>query len=81
MQAHGLRAGAICLDVGAGTGLMLASLSAAVGEGGRVVAIDISRAFCAFLSRRVPRERLANVTVQRCTAKSTAVAAGSGEHS
>ena len=39
-------------------------------------ALDISSRFCDFLRRRVPQERLHNVTVQRCTAKATGLPAG-----
>ncbi len=107
MQEHGLRPGTTCIDVGAGTGLMLkrlsdavsdasvsdaaisgcaavsgvaisgvAAVSGAVGSGGHVFAIDISRKFVDFLRRRVPRERLPNVTIRQCTPKSTALPAG-----
>lgn len=80
MQQHGLRVGATVLDVGAGTGLMLRGLSAAVagagGAGGEVIALDLSSKFCAFLRRRVPQEGLANVKVQQCSAKSTCLPAG-----
>ena len=116
MRAHGLQAGATVLDVGAGTGLMLRGLSAAVagsddrgdggggdggggdggggesdgskasgGEGrevrgessgGRVFALDISSRFCDFLRRRVPKERLHNVEVVRCSAKATGLPPG-----
>jgi ubiquinone/menaquinone biosynthesis C-methylase UbiE len=75
MREHGLRPGATCIDVGAGTGLMLSHLSGLVGPSGRVLAVDLSHKFCEFLRRRVPRESLPNVTVQQCTAKSVEVAA------
>lgn len=93
MQAHGLCRGATCIDVGAGTGLMLRKLSEAVGtggedggeeggedggDGGHVIAIDVSSRFVQYLQRRVPKERLANVTVQRCTPRATSLPAGTG---
>lgn len=89
MRTHGgLRSGATCLDVGAGTGLMLKPLSAAVsgsgkdansgadGSHGRVIALDVSAKFCSFLNRRVLREKLSNVRVVHCTPKSTTLPVG-----
>jgi len=81
MQAHGLFRGTTCIDVGAGTGLMLRRLSEAVGTGGgggHVMAIDVSSKFVEYLQRRVPKDRLANVTVQRCTPRATSLPAGTG---
>ena len=76
MRRYGLCEGATCIDVGAGTGLMLSPLSRAVGDGGRVFAIDISTKFVDFLRKRAPREGLANVTVSRCSGKATGLEAG-----
>ena len=77
MRDHGLREGGCCIDVGAGTGLILRLLSSAVGHDGSVMALDISQKFCDFLVRRVRREALSNVKVQRTTAKSAELPAGS----
>ena len=46
------------------------------GGGGRVFAIDISSRFCDFLRRRVPKERLHNVEVVKCSAKATCLPPG-----
>ncbi len=58
-------------DVGSGTGLFLALLSAGVGPEGRVYALDISPAFLAHLRERVALEELTNVQVIESTDRST----------
>lgn len=68
---HGLCKGATILDLGAGTGLMLHALSDACGPDGRVLAVDLSSRFVAFMRRRVERHGLANVRVSRSSAKAT----------
>lgn len=62
---HGLKKGATVIDVGAGTGLMLQPLSEAVGADGRVLAIDLSARFVAFMRRRIEKHGLSNVRVSR----------------
>ena len=70
VQALGLRPGLEVADVGAGTGLFLASLAAAVGPRGRVFAVDLSPRFLEFLRERVEAEGLENVEVVACTDRS-----------
>ncbi|MCA9059176.1 MAG: class I SAM-dependent methyltransferase, partial [Planctomycetaceae bacterium] len=57
-------------DVGSGTGLYLAPFSQAVGENGRVFAIDISPRLIEHIQKRVASEKMANVAVVRSTEKS-----------
>lgn len=63
IAALGLEAGMVVADVGAGTGLYTAGLSAAVGPEGRVYASDIVPAFLDRLRERVSGEGLQNVEV------------------
>ena len=53
------------VDLGAGTGYFLSYLSAAAGEGGRVLALDPEPDMVRFMQERVRREELANVTPRR----------------
>jgi ubiquinone/menaquinone biosynthesis C-methylase UbiE len=54
----------IVADLGAGTGFFLPYLSRAVGESGRVFAMEVEPALLDYLSDRVTREGLTNVTVR-----------------
>lgn len=64
-EASGLQEGMSIADVGAGTGLFVGLFSRAVGDSGRVFAIDISPRFVDFLDRRINAEGLTNVQVVR----------------
>lgn len=66
VEAIGLDTGDIVADVGAGTGLFLGYLSRAVGDEGRVVAVDIAEPFIAHLNQRAEDEGLGNVDVRLC---------------
>ncbi len=52
-------------DLGAGTGFFLSHLAAAVGVGGKVLALDPEPNLVAFMERRVERQGLDNVEVRR----------------
>jgi predicted methyltransferase len=52
VAAMGLKPGTTVVDIGAGTGYMVAPLSKAVGEGGTVVAIDASTEMVEYLAER-----------------------------
>jgi predicted methyltransferase len=54
-------AGATAVDLGAGTGYFLPFLSSAVGEEGRVLALDLQPGTIAWLNSRVEKEGLGNV--------------------
>jgi predicted methyltransferase len=68
VDALALRPGMTVADVGAGTGVFLAPLSAGVGPAGRVYATDIAPKMLERLRGRVAEEGLANVTVVEATA-------------
>src|SRR5687767_12325166 len=55
-------------DVGAGTGYFAAHLSRAVGDGGRVLALDVEPDMVRYLEERARREQLANVEARRVEA-------------
>ncbi len=57
--------GMTVVDLGAGTGYFLSHLSAAAGEGGRVLALDVEPDMVRFMGERAQREGLANVEPRR----------------
>ncbi len=57
--------GMTLVDLGAGTGYFLSHLSAAAGDGGRVLALDPEPDMIRFMRERARREQLANVEPQR----------------
>jgi len=61
VAAIGLRAGDVVADIGAGTGYFTVRLARAVGDQGRVYAVDISPEMIRYLTRRVRDEGLRNV--------------------
>jgi SAM-dependent methyltransferase len=65
-----LRAGMAVADVGAGTGLFLDPLAAAVGPQGQVFAVDIAPAFIEHIRERAAKEGLRQVTTVLCTDRS-----------
>eukprot|EP00039_Didymoeca_costata_P027214 m.17807 g.17807 ORF g.17807 m.17807 type:complete len:291 (+) comp6116_c0_seq2:73-945(+) len=75
---QGLRMDDTIIDVGAGTGLTLGTLSKSVGSG-NVVAIDISQVFVDYMQRRVKKEGLTNVTVKQCSDKDCNVSPGTAK--
>jgi SAM-dependent methyltransferase len=64
-------------DVGAGTGVFLSAFDGAVGEQGRVYAVDISPKFLDHLRQRARDERLGSVEVVQGRADSVELPAGS----
>lgn len=63
VEALQLSPGMRIADIGSGTGLFIGLFSAAVGDEGKVFAVDISPRFVDFLKRRVKAESLDNVNV------------------
>ena len=72
-----LRPGQAVADIGSGTGVFLAPLSAGVGQSGRVYAVDIVPAFLERLRERVTEEQLANVEVVAATPTDVSLAPAS----
>jgi predicted methyltransferase/rhodanese-related sulfurtransferase len=62
-KVMGVRPGAVVADVGAGQGFFTVRLSKAVGEAGRVIAVDVSQKALRSLRSRVEEEGLQNVQV------------------
>jgi SAM-dependent methyltransferase len=69
--------GNVVADIGAGTGHFEPYLSKAVGANGRVLALDVEPRMITYLGRRVKKEGLGNVTVQRVAANDPGLADGS----
>ncbi len=80
LAAVGLEPGDRVADVGSGTGLYLRAFSEAVGESGRVWAVDISPKLVEFIESRVAEERLGNVAVVRSSADSTRLPPAAATH-
>jgi SAM-dependent methyltransferase len=64
-------------DIGAGTGYFMPYLSRAVGDGGKVLALDPEPAMVDYLTKRAAREQLANVTASQIAADDPKLAANS----
>ncbi len=64
-------------DLGTGTGYFLARLSAAVGERGQVVALDVEPAMIEHVRQRAERENLPNVQARAVSASDPGLAAAS----
>jgi tRNA A58 N-methylase Trm61 len=61
--AMGISQGSRVADVGAGSGFFTVRLARAVGQSGRVFAVDVSASAVGNLKERIARERLENVEV------------------
>lgn len=61
-----IKPGMAVADIGAGTGLYMQPFAEAVGQQGRVYAVDISEAFVHHLERRAKKLELDQVEVVRC---------------
>ena len=66
-----LRPGMAVADVGAGTGQFTGPFAAAVGEKGKVYAVDISKTFLEHIAKSAKDQKLGNVETVLCTATST----------
>ncbi|MHC4892852.1 MAG: class I SAM-dependent methyltransferase [Planctomycetota bacterium] len=64
-------------DIGAGTGLFLEPLAAAVGAEGRLYAVDIAAPFVGFLSQRAAKLGLTQVEPRLCSERSVDLPADS----
>lgn len=67
LKAVQLEPGMAIADIGSGTGLYIGPFSKAVGDQGKVYAVDISPNFVKHLRKRVKDEHLANAEVVLCT--------------
>jgi ubiquinone/menaquinone biosynthesis C-methylase UbiE len=76
VQALGIRPGMCVADLGAGTGYFSRYLSAAVGNGGTVFAVDTEPTLVAHLRERAERERAANVVPILASADNPRLPAG-----
>ncbi|MBI2895056.1 MAG: class I SAM-dependent methyltransferase [Deltaproteobacteria bacterium] len=72
----GIEPGMTVADLGAGTGYFLGHLSRAVGEHGKVLALDIEPAMIEYIRERARREHLANVEARLVTTDDPSLATG-----
>lgn len=77
VQALTLKPGQTVADLGAGTGYLLPHLSGAVGEQGKVWAVDMEPAMVGYLRQAVVKEGWSNVSVQKSTASAIGLGADS----
>ena len=68
--AVGLNPGMAMADIGAGTGLFTLTFSQAVGETGKVYAVDIAKNFLEHIKARATKAHAANVQTIQCTERS-----------
>ncbi|QDT12986.1 class I SAM-dependent methyltransferase [Planctomycetes bacterium K23_9] len=71
MAACDVKPGDAVADVGAGTGLYTRLFSKAVGDSGKVYAVDISPKFVQHLDAQIKEAGNKNITTVLCTSKST----------
>lgn len=72
----GIEPGMTVADLGAGTGYLLPHLSRAVGERGKVLALDIEPEMIEYIRARARREGLANVEARLVRTEDPSLAAG-----
>ena len=77
LEAAGLKPGMAIADIGAGTGLFTLPFSQAVGETGKVFAVEIAKNFLEHIKARATRASAANVQTILCTEKSVGLPEGS----
>jgi len=63
-----LREGQVIADIGAGSGYFTLRLARAIGDKGRVMALDVNEGMVAHLRQRLAQEQLKNVTVMQVPA-------------
>ncbi len=61
VEAMGIEEGMVVADIGAGTGYFIPYLSEAVGDEGRVIAVDVEMSMLRYIEERADREGLNNV--------------------
>jgi protein-L-isoaspartate O-methyltransferase len=76
-KALDVKPGAVVADIGAGSGFYTVRLAKAVGDAGRVYAVDISESSLTSLRRRVERDGLKNVEVVKGNTDNPNLPAGS----
>jgi ubiquinone/menaquinone biosynthesis C-methylase UbiE len=73
VAALGLKPGAVVADVGAGTGLFTRLFSRAVGESGKVYAVDISDEFVEHIEKTAREQKVKNIVGVVCKPDSVAL--------
>jgi SAM-dependent methyltransferase len=69
--------GAVVADIGAGTGLFVPLWAEAVGDQGKVIAVDIVPKFLSHIAGRAKEQGMSHVETQLCTGRSTGLKADS----
>jgi predicted methyltransferase len=77
VEACKLKSGMTIADVGAGTGLFTRLFAPAVGEKGKVIAVDISEKFLAHIKKTCEEAKLTNVEAVKCSPTSAELPANS----
>jgi len=70
VAATGLKPGMAMADIGAGTGLFTLHFAQAVGENGKVYAVEIAKNFIAHIEARAAKASASNVQTILCTERS-----------
>ncbi len=70
LENVGLKPGMVVADIGAGTGLFTLPFAQAVGETGKVYAVDIAKNFLAHIRARATQAKAPNIEPVLCTEKS-----------